>query len=214
MAMILERLVVSPFESNCWILGCENAREGVVIDPGDDAERILEVVNRHSLSLKYAIQTHAHLDHISAASAVQVETGAKVLIHKAEQFLLDNLPAQASLFGLPAPDAPVVNQYIREGEKIHFAGFTLSVIETPGHSPGSISLELEGAEKLLFTGDALFQGSIGRTDLWGGSYSQLIDSIREKLLPLNDETVIHPGHGESSTLGTEKRFNPFLQELM
>ena len=211
--MIVERLVVSPFESNCWILGCEKTREGVVIDPGDDAERILEVVNQHTLALKYAIQTHAHLDHISATSAIQVETGAEVLIHEAEQLLLDNLPAQASLFGLPAPAVPVVNRYIRDGEKIYFAGYTLSVIETPGHSPGSISLELEGAEKLLFTGDALFQGSIGRTDLWGGSYSQLIDSIREKLFPLDDEMVIHPGHGPSSTLGAEKRLNPFLQEL-
>lgn len=211
--MIVERLVVSPFESNCWILGCENTREGVVIDPGDDPERIMEVVNRHALVLKYAIQTHAHLDHISATSTVQAETGAEVLIHEAEQLLLDNLPAQASLFGLPAPAVPVVNRYIREGEKIGFAGYTLSVIETPGHSPGSISLELKGEENLLFTGDALFQGSIGRTDLWGGSYSQLIDSIREKLFPLDDETVIHPGHGESSTLGAEKRLNPFLQEL-
>lgn len=213
MGMIVERLVVGPFESNCWILGCEKTREGVVIDPGDDAERILQVVNRHSLSLKYAIQTHAHLDHISATAAIQVETGAEVLIHEAEQLLLDNLSAQASLFGLPAPAAPTVNGYIREGDKISFAEYTLSVIETPGHSPGGISLKLEGPEKLLFTGDALFQGSIGRTDLMGGSYSQLVDSIREKLFPLDDDTVIHPGHGESSTLGAEKRLNPFLREL-
>lgn len=211
--MIVECLVVSPFESNCWILGCEETREGVVIDPGGDAERILKVVNQHTLALKYAIHTHAHLDHISATSAIQIETGAEVLIHKAEQLLLDILPAQASLFGLPAPAAPTVNRYIREGEKISFAEYTLSVIETPGHSPGSISLKLEGLEKLLFTGDALFQGSIGRTDLWGGSHAQLIHSIREKLLPLDDEMEIHPGHGSSSTLGAEKRWNPFLQEF-
>lgn len=211
--MIVEQLVVSLFESNCWILGCEKTREGVVIDPGDEAERILEVVNQHTLALKYAIHTHAHLDHISATSVIQVETGAEVLIHEAEQPLLDNLPVQASLFGLPSPAAPDVSRYIREGEKICFAGYTFSVIETPGHSPGGISLKLEGTEKLLFTGDALFQGSIGRTDLWGGSYSQLIHSIQEKLFPLNDEMVIHPGHGPSSTLGAEKRWNPFLQEL-
>ncbi len=211
--MIVEQVVVSPFESNCWILGCEKTREGVVIDPGDEAERILEVVNQHTLTLKYAIHTHAHLDHISATSVIQAETGAEVLIHAAEQPLLDNLPAQASLFGFPTPAAPTVDRYIREGEKISFAGYTLSVIETPGHSPGSISLRLDGPEKLLFTGDALFQGSIGRTDLWGSSYSQLIHSIREKLFPLDEEIVIHPGHGASSTLGAEKHWNPFLQEF-
>jgi glyoxylase-like metal-dependent hydrolase (beta-lactamase superfamily II) len=211
--MIVECLVISPFESNCWIVGCEKTREGAVIDPGGDAERILKGVNQHRLTLKYAVHTHGHLDHVAATSAIQLKTRAEVLIHEADRMLLENLSLQAALFGLPAPTAPVVDRYLREGDRVSFGVYTLSVIETPGHSPGGICLKLEGDEKVLFTGDTLFQSSIGRTDLWGGSYSQLIRSIREKLWPLDDDTTIHPGHGQTSTLGAEKRSNPFLQEL-
>ncbi|MCZ6679279.1 MAG: MBL fold metallo-hydrolase [Candidatus Poribacteria bacterium] len=210
--MILESLVVSPFQSNCWILGCEETRAGVVIDPGDEAERILKVVEAHKLTLKYLIHTHGHLDHVSATAAIQRETGAPVLIHEADGMLLDHLSAQGMMFGIAAPEPPAVDQYIREGDRISFGQYTLSVIETPGHSPGGICLKLED-EGLLFAGDTLFQGSIGRTDLWGASYEQLMDSIRDQLMPLDDETIVHPGHGPSTTLGREKRENPFLQGL-
>ncbi len=211
MQIILECLVVPPFQSNCWILGCEETREGVVIDPGDEAG-ILKTLKAHKLTPKYLIHTHGHLDHVSATAAIQRETGAPVLIHEADQIFLDNLTLQGTTFGLSAPESPTVDQYIHEGERISFGQFTLSVLETPGHSPGGICLKLEG-EKILFVGDTLFQGSIGRTDLWGGNYEQLLDSIRGKLWPLDDNTVVYPGHGPSTTIGAEKRENPFLQGL-
>ena len=211
--MILEQLVVSPFQSNCWIFGCDETREGVVIDPGDEAERILESVENHGLTIKYLIHTHGHLDHVGATAAVQRETGGLTLIHEADQIMLDNLPAQAALFGGGDPEIPTVDQYIKEGDLISFGRYVLSVIETPGHSPGGICLKLEGNEQGLFAGDTLFQGSIGRSDLWGGSYEQLMDSIRDQLWQLDDDTVVFPGHGPKTTIGDEKRNNPFLQGL-
>ena len=211
--MILDQLVVSPFQSNCWIFGCDETREGVVIDPGDEAERILECVEKHGLTIKYLIHTHGHLDHVGATAAVQRETGGLTLIHEADQIMLDNLPAQAALFGGSDPEIPAVDQYIKEGDLISFGRYLLSVIETPGHSPGGICLKLEGNEQGLFAGDTLFQGSIGRTDLWGGSYEQLMDSIRDQLWQLDDDTVVFPGHGPKTTIGDEKRNNPFLQGL-
>ena len=211
--MILEQLVVSPFQSNCWIFGCRETREGVVIDPGDEAERILESVRTHELTIKYLIHTHGHLDHVGATAAVQRETGGSILIHEADQIMLDNLPAQAALFGGDDPEIPEVDQYIKEGDRIAFGRYVLSVLETPGHSPGGICLKLEGNEQGVFAGDTLFQNSIGRTDLWGGSYEQLLDSIRDQLLPLDDDTPVFPGHGPQTTLGAERRNNPFLQGL-
>lgn len=210
--ILLERLIVGPFQSNCWILGCKETLEGIVIDPGDEAKRILKTIEKHELTLKQVIHTHGHLDHVSATSVIQQETDALVLMHEADEFLLENLSLQASTFGIPAPEVPVVNQHIHEGDEFSFGVHTLSVIETPGHSPGGVCLRLE-EEKLLFAGDTLFAGSIGRTDLWDASYKQLIRSISEKLLPLDDDMVIHPGHGPSTTLEDEKRYNPFLQEL-
>lgn len=209
--MLLERLVISPFQSNCWILGCEETREGVVIDPGGEAARILEAVAAHQLTIRYAIHTHGHLDHASATAIVQRKTGCQVLIHRADKGLLYNLPLQATIFEVEAPETPKIDLYIREGNRVSFGRYALSVIETPGHSPGGVCLKLEGDKPTLFSGDTLFQGSIGRTDIWGGSYEQLIRSIREKLWHLSDETIIHPGHGQSTTLGIEKRDNPFLQ---
>ena len=211
MAVISECVVVPPFQSNCWILGCGETQEGVVIDPGE-VDCIREVLEEYKLTLKYLIHTHGHLDHVSATAVLQREMGAPVLIHEAEGILLDNLSTQGMMFGLAAPESPTVDQHIREGDQISFGRFTLSVIETPGHSPGGLCLKLEG-ENILFAGDTLFRGSIGRTDLWGASYEQLMDSIRDKLWPLPDDTVVCPGHGPSTTIGTEKRENPFLQNL-
>ena len=211
MKLILECLVVPPFESNCWILGCGETQAAVVIDPGDETS-ILQILNAHGLTLKYLIHTHGHLDHVSATAALQQETEAPVLIHEDDQILLDNLGLQGTMFGLASPEPPTVDKYIYEGDRIDWGEHTLSVIETPGHSPGGICLNLEG-EKVLFAGDTLFQDSIGRTDLWGGDYEQLLDSIREKLWPLDDDTIVCPGHGPRTTIGREKRDNPFLQGL-
>ena len=211
MKLILECLAIPPFESNCWILGCSETHAAVVIDPGDEA-RILQTLQEHKLTLKYLIHTHGHLDHVSATAAVQQETGAPVLIHEADQIFLDNLELQGTMFGLAAPALPTVDEYISEGDGIDWGQYTLSVIETPGHSPGGVCLNLEG-EKILFAGDTLFQDSIGRTDLWGGDYEQLLDSIRDKLWLLDDDTIVCPGHGPRTTIGREKRENPFLQGL-
>ena len=211
MKLILECLVVPPFESNCWILGCRETQAAVVIDPGGEAD-ILKMLNAHKLTVKYLIHTHGHLDHVSATAAVQQETEAPVLIHEADQILLDNLTIQGTMFGLAVPAPATVDRYICEGDTIDWGRYTLSVIETPGHSPGGVCLHLEG-EKILFAGDTLFQDSIGRTDLWGGDYEQLLDSIREKLWPLDDDIIVCPGHGPRTTIGREKRENPFLQGL-
>ena len=211
MNLILECLIVPPFESNCWILGCSETQAAVVIDPGDEAG-ILQTLQAHDLTLKYLIHTHGHLDHVSATTALQQEAGAPVLIHEAEQILLDNLELQGTMFGLAAPPPPTVDRYICEGDRIDCGQYMLSVIETPGHSPGGVCLNLEG-ENIIFAGDTLFQGSIGRTDLWGGDYEQLLDSIRQQLWPLHDDTIVCPGHGPRTTIGREKRENPFLQGL-
>jgi glyoxylase-like metal-dependent hydrolase (beta-lactamase superfamily II) len=211
MKLILECLVVPPFESNCWILGCSETEEAVVIDPGD-AAGILQTLKTHQFTVKYLIHTHGHIDHVSATAAIQRQTGAPVLLHEADQILLDNLTLQGTMFGLTAPPAPTVDRHICEGDRIDWGRYTLSVMETPGHSPGGVCLNLEG-EKILFAGDTLFQDSIGRTDLWGGDYEQLLDSIREKLWPLDDDTIVCPGHGPRTTIGREKRENPFLQGL-
>ena len=211
--MILEQLVVSPFQSNCWIFGCGETHEGVVIDPGDEAERILESVREHGLAIKYLIHTHGHLDHVGATAAMQRETKGLTLIHEADQIMLDNLPAQAALFGGGDPEIPTVDQYIKEDDRIAFGRYVLTVLETPGHSPGGVCLKLDGSEHGVFAGDTLFQNSIGRTDLWGGSSEQLIDSIQDRLLPLDDDTPVFPGHGPQTTIGAERRNNPFLQTL-
>ena len=211
MKLILECLVVPPFESNCWILGCSETEEAVVIDPGD-AAGILQTLKTHQFTVKYLIHTHGHIDHVSATAAIQRQTGAPVLLHEADQILLDNLTLQGTMFGLTAPPAPTVDKYICEGDEINWGQHTLSVIDTPGHSPGGVCLNLEG-EQVLFAGDTLFQGSIGRTDLWGGDSEQLLDSIQEKLWRLDDDTIVCPGHGPRTTIGREKRENPFLQGL-
>ena len=211
MKLILECLVVLPFESNCWILGCSETEEAVVIDPGD-AAGILQTLKTHQFTVKYLIHTHGHIDHVSATAAIQRQTGAPALLHEADQILLDNLTLQGTMFGLTAPPAPTVDKYICEGDEINWGQHTLSVIDTPGHSPGGVCLNLEG-EQILFAGDTLFQGSIGRTDLWGGDSEQLLDSIQEKLWRRDDDTIVCPGHGPRTTIGREKRENPFLQGL-
>lgn len=212
--MILERLVVGPFESNCWIVACDTTLEAAVIDPGDDADRILQVVEKKKLTLKYLIHTHGHLDHVGAMAAIKKQVDVPALIHEADAELLDSLPLQASMFGLTASESLPADQLLHEGDHIVFGQCSLRVIETPGHSPGGICLEVEGSEPpAIFTGDTLFRRSIGRTDLWAGSYTQLIRSIRDKLWSFADETLLHPGHGPTTTMGDEKHMNPYLQGL-
>jgi glyoxylase-like metal-dependent hydrolase (beta-lactamase superfamily II) len=205
--MILEKVVVSPFQTNCYILGCEDSRLGVVVDPGDDPSVILETVKRTGLKITHILLTHAHIDHVGAAPAVSAKTGAEVYLHREELPVLRGLRVQAAMFGLPTPERVQGRRYLEDGDGLSLGEIDLVVIFTPGHSPGGICFRGDG---FVFVGDTLFQESIGRTDLPGGSLDQLLNSIRSRLLTLSDDTAVYPGHGPQTTIGNEKQFNPFL----
>lgn len=216
--MIQETFSVGLLQCNCTVLGCETTREALVIDPGDDPETILEVLRRHDLTCKGILHTHAHLDHVSATSRLAEVTGARILLHLADQPLYDNVGLQAQMFGFPTPETMPVDQHVADGDAVSVGKHGGEILHTPGHSPGSLCLHMPesgGGEtaarpRLLFAGDTLFMGSIGRTDLWGGDYTQIIRSIRERLLCLPDETIVIPGHGPQTTIGKERVSNPFL----
>ncbi|MFQ5705857.1 MAG: MBL fold metallo-hydrolase [bacterium] len=205
--MIVEKIEVGVFAENCYMVGCEETREAVVIDPGDEIAKILDRIEDRALNIKYILLTHAHLDHVKEVQTFKRSLPVPILMHAADQFLLDNLPAQAAAFGLTTSGIPHVDVNIDEGDEIAFGQLRFKVLHTPGHSPGSVSFVASNA---AFVGDALFAGSIGRTDLPGGDYDLLMKSIREKLLTLPEATEIYPGHGPVSTIGHEKQTNPFL----
>ncbi|MCX5867133.1 MAG: MBL fold metallo-hydrolase [Proteobacteria bacterium] len=207
--MILEKLELGPFMTNCYICGDEKTREAAVIDPGFSADEILRTLTRHKLKLLYIIITHAHIDHIGAAKSLKESTDAKILIHKEESKYLITSPAQAVMFGMKPSLPPSADQYIKEGDEIKIGSIVLKVYLTAGHSPGGISLYAAN-EKVIFVGDSLFSGSIGRTDLIGGDYDQLIRMIREKIFTLPEDTRVCPGHGPDTSVGFEKKHNPFF----
>ncbi len=207
--MIFETMVVGPLQCNCIIVGCEQTREALVVDPGDEIDRILGVLEYHNLRVTGILQTHAHFDHVGATKPLKEATGAPVYLHKEDLFLYQHLAEQVAMFGLKAPDPVTIEHWFKEGDVVKAGTLSTQVLHTPGHSPGSVCFSLPGK---LLSGDTLFAGSIGRTDLWGGSYEQIIQSIRTKLMTFPDETEVYPGHGPSSTIGQEKRYNPFLQE--
>lgn len=206
--MIIKKLEVGPIMANCFIVGCENTKEAVVIDPGDDADRILMTLAKSGLKVMYLINTHGHFDHVGANKRMKDVTGAKLAIHPDDEPMLDRLSQSAMMFGLSAEDSPPADILLKDGDEIKFGDITLTVIHTPGHSKGGICLFTKGH---LFAGDTLFQGSIGRTDLQGGDYDALIASIKNRLLPLDDDTVVYTGHGPETTIGSEKQMNPFLR---
>jgi glyoxylase-like metal-dependent hydrolase (beta-lactamase superfamily II) len=210
--MIFEHLTVGPLQCNCFILGDEATRDAIVVDPGEEADRILALVARHRLTVRTIVQTHAHFDHVGATGPLRDATGAEVCLHRGDTFLYENLAMQAKMFGVPVPKAAPVSRWYGHGEEVKAGGLAMGVLHTPGHTPGSVCL-LMAAEQLLFSGDTLFCGSIGRTDLWGGSYEQIMTSIKERLLTLPDDTVVYPGHGPETTIGDERRSNPFVQQL-
>ena len=206
--MIIKKLEVGPIMANCFILGCELTKQAVVIDPGDDADRILMELGKSNLTVKYLINTHGHFDHVSANKRMKEATGAQIAIHPEDEPMLHELSQSALMFGLSAENSPPADILLKDGDEVSFGDITLQVIHTPGHSRGGISLYTKGH---LFSGDTLFAGSIGRTDLSGGDYDTLISSIKEKLLIFDEDTIVYTGHGPETTIGNEKRMNPFLR---
>jgi hydroxyacylglutathione hydrolase len=208
--MIHEILPVGMLECNCSIVGDERTGEAVVIDPGDEIERIEEILKRHKLTPKFLIATHAHMDHIGGLARLQQVTGAAVMMHEADWPMFRDLGGLGPMFGFQAPPVAEVSQFLKSGDRLRWGGLELEVMHTPGHSPGSLSLYMPGDERRIFSGDTLFEGSIGRTDLWGGSYREILQSIRQHLLAFPDETPVFPGHGPATTIGRERETNPFL----
>ena len=209
--MIHEVLSVGMLACNCSVLGDEATGEAVVIDPGDEIERVQQILAKHRLHVKYIVATHAHIDHVGGVQKLQQATGAAVLMHQADLPLYQNLALQAEWLGVPPPGVVNVDQFLKEGDTLRCGALNLEVLHTPGHSPGSLSLHLPGEKQLILSGDTLFQGSIGRTDLWGGSFDEILRSIRHRLLIFPDATPVFPGHGPSTTIGEERKSNPFLQ---
>ena len=231
--LIHEVMPVGMLHCNCSILGDPATKEAIVVDPGDEADRILEILRKHGLKVRAIVSTHTHIDHVGGLARLHRATGAPVLIHEADLELYRNLNIQAEWLGIPTPEIMQIQDFVKEGDTVRWGGYAAHILHTPGHTPGSISMLVEqgiadgdavtGARDkvasrahtidpgVLLAGDTLFQGSIGRTDLWGGSFPQIIGSIREKLLTLRDDVIVYPGHGDTTTIGAERADNPFLQ---
>jgi hydroxyacylglutathione hydrolase len=209
MKMILKTLVVGPFASNCYIVGSESNKHGLIIDPGAEAKLILKTVNELGLVISLILVTHAHIDHIGALAPVKESTGAKFAIHEAEAAASLGMFSRmlSSMTGGSFTQPPKPDSLVKDGDSIDVGDLKFKVLHTPGHSPGGISLYGHG---ILFSGDTLFNYGIGRTDFPGCSYEKIIDSIKNKIMLLPDETVVYPGHGPATTIGEEKRGNPFL----
>ncbi|NLU49314.1 MAG: MBL fold metallo-hydrolase [Syntrophomonadaceae bacterium] len=206
--MILKWLEVGAIAANCYVIGCEETLEGVVIDPGGSAQAILRVIKDLNLNIKYIINTHGHIDHIGANRQIKEATGAKILIHEDDAKMLTNPASNFSMFMGRNITSPGADEFLRDGDIIKIGNTVeLEVIHTPGHSRGGVCLK---TDNMIFAGDTLFAGSIGRTDFPGGSYKTLIESIKEKILCYDDDVVVYPGHGPATTVGFERKHNPFL----
>jgi hydroxyacylglutathione hydrolase len=218
--MIIEELTVTAFQQHTRILGCEKTKQAICIDPGDEAERIVEILERHGLNLQAIAVTHAHLDHVGAVAALKkLQPNAKINLHRGDEFMYAGLPEQPAWIGIPRAQWPAlgfvfeppppVDKYWTDGETYNVGELQFKVLHCPGHTPGHVVL-YEPNERKVFVGDVLFAGSIGRTDLPGGSMEQLLDSIKIKLLSLPDDVTVYSGHGPLTTIGEERLTNPFL----
>ncbi len=208
--MIFERLIVGPLEENTYIIGDGQTKEVILIDPGDESDRILDIINEKGLTVRSIICTHAHFDHIGAISDIKKETEAEVLLHKSDLEMYESARDQAAFWGYSMDDIPAPDRFIDEGDVVHAGTMEFSVLHTPGHSPGGISLYGQG---ILITGDTIFKGSVGRTDFPGGSVDDLKKSFR-RLLEMPEDTKIFSGHGPETTVGMEKKTNFFINEFM
>ena len=208
--MILETFPVGPLACNCTILGDEEAHEAIVIDPGDEVSRIHRRLAELGLQLKQILVTHAHIDHVGGALKLKRLTGAPIFLNESDLPLLKMMAAQAAWLGVQTPETATPDESLKEGLIVGLTRYPAQVIHTPGHTQGSVCLHF-ATLKLLVAGDTLFAGSIGRTDLPGGNFEQIIESIHSRVLALPDETEVLPGHGPATTIGGERKHNPFLQ---
>ena len=208
--MIIETFPVGCFQCNCTVLGCERTREAIIIDPGDDEDRILKIIELKGLKVKYLIHTHAHLDHIGVAGPLKRKGHGSIFLHKDDEFLYDALEDQGRMFGLNLPQKDVVDENLEHQDELEFGDHVVKVIHSPGHTPGSCCFVLE-SKNLLFSGDTLFQGSIGRTDLPGGDFDQIKDSIQKRIYTLEKDYTVVPGHGPNTSLSYETKNNPFVK---
>jgi len=207
--MIIEQLELDPFGSNCYVVGDESSKEGIIIDPGAGADLILEKVEELELEIKFIMLTHGHMDHIGALKEVKEATGAEIAIHTDDARFLQMEPSSGAIFHHPPQTPPPPDRLLKGGDSIEISNLRFLVLHTPGHTPGGICLLGEG---VVFSGDTLFNFGIGRTDMAGGSYSQLMNSIHTKLMVLPDNTVVYSGHGPKTTVGIERQWNPFLRD--
>jgi glyoxylase-like metal-dependent hydrolase (beta-lactamase superfamily II) len=210
--MIHEVLAVGPLQCNCSILGDETSREAIVVDPGDDLPRILHLLANHQLTVTQIVVTHAHIDHIAGAHRLREITGAPVLYNQRDLPLVAMMDQQAAWIGMAMPIVSAPDDSLEDGDTVSIAGLAAEAIHTPGHTEGSLCLYI-AEHNILLAGDTLFAGAVGRTDLPGGHTGKLLASIRDRLLTLPDSTTVTPGHGEPTTIGVERRSNPFLHHL-
>jgi hydroxyacylglutathione hydrolase len=213
LTMILEIRAAAPFFKNGFVVGCEDTREGILIDPGDEIDDLLAAVGAHELAIRYILLTHAHIDHITGVGAAKRALAAPTGLHRADHFLYKAIVQQGQMLGVPAEPQPEIDFFYEGAGPWRFGNYGAWVYHTPGHCPGGVCLAVgreQEAARTLFVGDTLFAGSIGRTDLPGGDLDTLLRSIRDVLFRFPDDTVVYPGHGEPTTIGIEKRTNPFL----
>lgn len=209
-ALIIETFPVGPLQCNCSLIACPETREAIIVDPGGDAPLIKQKVAELGLTVKYLLHTHAHFDHIGATAELKRDLGAEILLHPDDRFLYDQIQMQGQMFGLQLEPTVPVDRDFEDDMQLRFGNQGSLVLHTPGHTPGSVCFHLQADQSHLFSGDTLFQGSVGRTDLWGGSQTDLLRSIKQRLLTLDESTTVYPGHGGLTTIWNEKRQNPFL----
>jgi glyoxylase-like metal-dependent hydrolase (beta-lactamase superfamily II) len=211
--MIVESQAVGPFFKNGFVVGCEDTRDAVLIDPGDEVASLLAFAERNALAIRHILLTHAHVDHVTGVAAAKRVLDVPIHLHKDDLFLYERAVEMGAMFGLKVEPQPPIDRFYEPAQVIPFGTFEARVHHTPGHCPGGVCLQIGKANtsgKELFVGDTLFAGSIGRTDLPGGDYETLIASIRNVLFPLGDDAIVHSGHGPDTTIGRERRMNPFL----